>query len=66
MLGLIGLIIANHLHYNGKSPRRRDVYVGPPTFFLDPEVAPQFFHSRIATGCWVVNVFNFSDFSTIL
>ena len=25
------------------------VYVGPPTFFLGPTVAPHFFHSRIAT-----------------
>jgi len=56
MLGLIGLIIAKYLHYNAKSPRRRDIYVGSPAFFLGPAVPPQFFHSRIATGCtrgWV-------------
>ena len=50
MLGLIGLIIAKYLHYNAKSPRRRDIYVGSPAFFLGPAVPPQFFHSRIATG----------------
>jgi len=30
---------------------RRDIYVGPPTFFLGPAVPPPpIFHPRIATG----------------
>jgi len=28
-----------------------DIYVGPPYFFLDPAVPPNFLNSRIATGC---------------
>ena len=50
MLGLIGLIIANQSSLHVKSPCRRDIYVGPPTFFLGPALAPSFFHSRVATG----------------
>jgi len=48
MMGLIGLIMENQSYYNGKSPCRRNIYVGPPAFFLGAAVT-HLFHSRIAT-----------------
>jgi len=41
-----------------ESPCRIDIYVGPPTFFLGPAVAPHFLNSRIATvhsWCELIN-----------
>jgi len=46
MLGFIGLIIGNQFSLQRKitMQERRDIYVGPPTFFLGPAVPPpQFF-----------------------
>jgi len=50
MLGLIGSIIANQSSLQRKITMQERYLCWPPTFFLGPAVATQFFHSRIATA----------------